>query len=148
MLFLAQADVNAINWQAVSTVVVGLGGLGVVWKMMQGFQSSIVSQVQAKLAEVTAGANVNLTNAPLTVQAAQQYVSRTSYIDHCRHNATEHRRIEDKQQAAVDAIRVEMKEMERLILKAGEERAKGIHDRLNDIVRAVGRVEGNQEHTS
>lgn len=81
---------------------------------------------------------------PVTVQGLKEFVSRSSYIDHCRHNAQEHRRIEDKAQLAVDTIKAEMKLMEREILDAGERRAEGIHNRLNDLARSLGRVEGNQ----
>lgn len=54
-------------------------------------------------------------------------------------------RVEEKLESALEGLRREMKEDRELIMRAGEERAIKIHDRINAVLGGVERLSGRMD---
>lgn len=75
---------------------------------------------------------------PQMIQLAEQFVTRSSFHKHAELNRAHHEKIE----ARVSALERKLEGDKDEIIKAGEDRAIKIHDRINVLIEKVGELRG------
>jgi restriction endonuclease Mrr len=81
---------------------------------------------------------------PQMIQLAEQFVSRSSFHKHAELNRQAH----DKIEARVAALERKLEDDKDEIIKAGEDRATKIHDRINVAIVQIGELRGEVRHLS
>lgn len=81
---------------------------------------------------------------PFITKKAVEYALHEDFLRHTEANEQHHQRLEERL-AALERRREADKEA---IINAGEERSRGIHKRIDQLVQAVGQLTGEVKHLS
>lgn len=81
---------------------------------------------------------------PFVTKKADEYALHADFLRHTEANDLHHQRLEERL-AALERRREADKEA---IINAGEERSRGIHKRIDQLVQAVGQLTGEVKHLS
>jgi hypothetical protein len=123
-----------------------LGALGVLWRVYSAInkiKTDLVGQVKAAIkAEGDGSQPMELVKQPLRVQFEKEFLTRE-----------EHRGICTRLEERTSALEARMTRVERKmesdkaeIIKAGEDRADKIHERINIVLAAVSELKGEIKH--
>ena len=107
------------EWMIGFTGVMSLATLGAMVVMIVALNKKQQVQVQT----------------PLDVHTVESFVSKAEFLQHASGVTHEIHQIRE-------ILRMEIPEMERRIAQSGEQRVSKLHDRINDVLAEVSRLEG------
>lgn len=127
-------DISTVALGVVVLVTIaGLVGFG--WLIQQ---LGTIKQFIRETAGVTESQTTSISGQPISIHMAERYTTRGSFETHARLNREHHEKIE----ARVSALERKLEDDKDEIIKAGEDRAVKLHERINVAIEKIGELRG------